>query len=165
MERSIWKFPLQIASRTPPFHSIDIPRPKAFPTHPRSIRKHHDLLFTHINPFGKLSANVSRREFIFFQTRSRLQVQTAANCPSPIKLRLHSDSTRGFRMFFIMHFFSLLYAVRLVRPKLAQHYSPRRPRFPQAATDTHGSAQSVPRQDRRERRGASANAGGGRRNW
>lgn len=58
-------FYLKLTSRTAPFHIIDIPRPRAFPTHPRSIQKHHDLLFTLRNPFGKLSANVVRRNLYF----------------------------------------------------------------------------------------------------
>lgn len=87
-----------------PFYTIDIPRPKAFPTHPRSIRKHHDSLFTHRKPVRKALGECCSAEFIFFQTRSRLQVQTATNCPSPIKLELQGVATRSSRSFFFLIF-------------------------------------------------------------
>lgn len=67
----------------------------------REVFENITIRCLHKNPFGKLSTNVLRRNLYFSRHDHVFQVQTATNCPSPIKLELQSESTRSSRSFLI----------------------------------------------------------------
>lgn len=79
-------FHLKLTSRTAPFPYNRHSKAESFSNSSAKYSKTSRFVVYTQKPVWKALGKCCSPEFIFFQTRSRFQVQTVTNCPSPIKL-------------------------------------------------------------------------------